>query len=92
MPTYSDQLASAGASMEPIVGAALAAARPQAGLRWLDIGCGRGDLLRLIRDRWSPAGLAGLDPIDWLDDDLRADVDFSTVAGEQMERWRPRTG
>lgn len=89
MPTYSDQLASAGASMEPIVGAALDAARPTPGLRWLDIGCGRGDLLRLVRDRWSPAALAGLDPIDWLDDDLREDVEFSTVAGEQMGALPP---
>ncbi len=75
--------------MAPIVGAALDAARPQDGLRWLDIGCGRGDLLRLVRDRWSPAALAGLDPIDWLDDDLRGDVDFSTVAGEQMGALPP---
>src|SRR5581483_2148422 len=32
----------------------------------------------------SPAALAGVDPIDWLEDDLRADVQLSTVAGEQM--------
>ncbi len=75
--------------MAPIVGAALDAARPEPGLRWLDIGCGRGDLLRLVRDNWNPAALAGLDPIDWLDDDLRADVEFSTVAGEQMGELPP---
>jgi SAM-dependent methyltransferase len=36
--------------MEEIVAGAIAAARPEPGLRWLDIGCGRGDLLRRIRD------------------------------------------
>jgi len=89
MRTYSDQLASAGASMEPIVAAALDSARPEPGLRWLDIGCGRGDLLRMVRDRWSPGALAGIDPIDWLDEDLRGDVDFRTAAGEEMGALEP---
>ncbi len=80
---YTDQLASAGASMEEIVQAALDAARPAEGLRWLDIGCGRGDLLRRVHDRWRPAALCGVDPIDWLDDDLRGAVELHTVAAEQ---------
>jgi SAM-dependent methyltransferase len=80
--SYSDQIDSAGASMDEIVDAALDAARPERGLRWLDIGCGRGDLLRKIRDEWQPAGLYGIDPIDWLDEDLRSDVTFHTVAAE----------
>jgi len=80
--TYSDQLASAGVSMSEIVEAALTAARPEPHLRWLDIGCGRGHLLRRIRDECQPNGLWGIDPIDWLDDDLRADVSFGTVAIE----------
>src|SRR5271165_153025 len=80
--TYSDQVASAGISMVEIVDSALAAARPEANLRWLDIGCGRGDLLRRIRDEWEPAGLWGIDPIDWLDEDLRADVNFDTLPAE----------
>jgi SAM-dependent methyltransferase len=84
--TYSDQLDSAGASMREILKTALDAAHPQTGLRWLDVGCGRGDLLRMIRDRWQPASLHGIDPIDWLDDDLRADVTFETVAAEDAER------
>jgi SAM-dependent methyltransferase len=84
MASYTDQLASAGASMDAIVGAALAAAQPAPGLRWLDVGCGRGDLLRLVRDGWQPAALAGVDPIDWLDEDLRGDVDFRTVSGERI--------
>lgn len=82
MSGYPEQLSSAGISMEEIVSGALTAARPEPGLRWLDIGCGRGDLLRRIRDEWSPSGLWGIDPIDWLADDLRADVNFTAVAAE----------
>ena len=83
MRTYSDQIASGGTSMSQIVDTALAAAHPAPHLRWLDIGCGRGALLRRIRDEWEPAELLGIDPIDWLDDDLRADVTFDTIPAEQ---------
>jgi SAM-dependent methyltransferase len=83
--TYSDQIDSAGASTDEIVQAALDAAQPERGLRWLDIGCGRGDLLREVRDRWQPAALCGADPIDWLDDDLRADVSFHAMPAEQAD-------
>ncbi|MGD0452059.1 MAG: class I SAM-dependent methyltransferase [Solirubrobacteraceae bacterium] len=85
MRTYSDQLASAGTSIDAIVESALEAARPEPHLRWLDIGCGTGDLLRKIRDEWQPAELYGIDPIDWLDEDLRGDVTFHTVAAEEAE-------
>jgi SAM-dependent methyltransferase len=80
--TFTDQLDSAGASMAEIVDGALAAADPEPRLRWLDIGCGRGDLLRAVRDRWQPASLAGIDAIDWLDADLHEDVSFTTIAAE----------
>jgi 2-polyprenyl-3-methyl-5-hydroxy-6-metoxy-1,4-benzoquinol methylase len=83
--TFSDQVDSAGASMEEIVELALAASQPSPGLRWLDIGCGRGDLLRRVRDEWAPAQLSGIDPIDWLAPDLRGDVDFHTVAAEDAD-------
>jgi len=83
--TYADQVDSAGSSMEEIVGAALTAAHPQSGLRWLDIGCGRGEMLRRIRDEWQPASLSGIDAIDWLDEDLRADVAFHTIAAEDAD-------
>jgi SAM-dependent methyltransferase len=83
--TYSDQLASGGISISEIVDEALAAAQPERGLRWLDIGCGRGDLLRRIRDEWAPAELWGIDPIDWLAEDLREDVKFDTVAAEHAQ-------
>lgn len=86
MRTYSDQLASAGASTGEIVQTALASARPEPGLRWLDIGCGRGDLLREIRDEWEPAELHGIDPIDWLDPELRADVAFHIVSAEDVDQ------
>jgi 2-polyprenyl-3-methyl-5-hydroxy-6-metoxy-1,4-benzoquinol methylase len=85
MRSFSDQLDSGGASMSEIVSGGLEAARPEPGLRWLDIGCGRGDLLRRIRDEWSPAALHGVDPIDWLADDLRADVQLHLVAAEDAD-------
>ena len=69
--------------MDEIVEMTLEAADPRPHLRWLDIGCGRGDLLRRIRDHWEPSELCGIDPIDWLDEDLKDDVRFSTVAIEQ---------
>jgi 2-polyprenyl-3-methyl-5-hydroxy-6-metoxy-1,4-benzoquinol methylase len=81
--TYSDQIDSGGASMQEIIEQALEAAQARAGLRWLDIGCGTGDLLRAVRERWQPASLTGLDPIDWLAEDLRGDVDFHAIPAEQ---------
>lgn len=71
--------------MSEILDTALEAADPAVNLRWLDVGCGRGDLLRKIRDEWRPAELCGIDPIDWLDDDLRADVAFHAMAAEQAD-------
>ncbi len=76
------QLASAGDSCPEIHAAALAHARPEPGLRWLDIGCGTGDVLREIRDRHKPSKLIGLDIIDWLADDLRNDVELLTGPAE----------
>jgi 2-polyprenyl-3-methyl-5-hydroxy-6-metoxy-1,4-benzoquinol methylase len=75
--------------MGEIVEAALQAVHPQPNLRWLDIGCGRGDVLRRIRDEWQPAELVGIDPIDWLDDDLRHDVAFQTIPAEQVGALAP---
>jgi SAM-dependent methyltransferase len=72
--------------MEEIVRGALAAAGPQPRLSWLDIGCGRGDMLREIRDEWQPSSLSGIDPIDWLADDLRADVHFEELPAEEADR------
>lgn len=71
--------------MSEIVEAALSCAHPEPHLRWLDIGCGRGDLLRRIRDEWEPEELWGVDAIDWLDDELRDDVKFAAVAAEQAD-------
>jgi SAM-dependent methyltransferase len=83
------QLASGGASNEEIILAALAAARPERGLRWLDVGCGRGDLLRRVRDDWAPSGLRGIDSLDWLDDDLRPDVDFQVRPADDLAAMPP---
>jgi SAM-dependent methyltransferase len=87
--SYADQLDSGGSSMQEILSAALAAARPQPRLRWLDIGCGRGDLLREIRDEWQPSSLGGIDPIDWLAEDLREDVRFEELPAEEADRLEP---
>jgi SAM-dependent methyltransferase len=75
--------------MDAIIEAALTAARPAPGLSWLDIGCGRGELLRRVRDRWEPARLGGIDPIDWLADDLREDVSFAELPAERAGELPP---
>lgn len=85
MDVRGSQAASGGSSTSAIVEAALAAARPAPGLRWLDIGCGRGDLLRLVRERWQPAALRGTDALDWLAEDLRGVVDFAALGAERSE-------
>jgi 2-polyprenyl-3-methyl-5-hydroxy-6-metoxy-1,4-benzoquinol methylase len=87
--SYADQLDSGGSSMQEILSAALAAARPRPQLRWLDIGCGRGDLLREVNEQWRPSGLTGIDPIDWLADDLREDVRFEQLPAEDADRLQP---
>ena len=78
------QINSAGTSGASVIEAAFAASRPQSGLRWLDVGCGTGDFLRAVRDRCSPARLAGIDVIDWLAEDLRDDVELVTTPAEDM--------
>src|SRR5947209_2460374 len=83
MRRFEDQLESGGASTDEILDAALAAAQPVGGLSWLDIGCGRGDLLRRVRDSWRPAALHGVDPIDWLAEDLRDDVTLHALPAEE---------
>ena len=89
VPSVSDQLASAGSSEEEILEAALAASQPAPGLSWLDIGCGHGELLRKVKQRWEPRELHGLDVIDWLDEDLRGEVSFRMVAAEQADALPP---
>jgi 2-polyprenyl-3-methyl-5-hydroxy-6-metoxy-1,4-benzoquinol methylase len=80
---YDEQIATAGISMDSIVDAVLEASRPAPGLRWLDVGCGRGHLLRRIKAEWQPAELRGVDPIDWLDEDLRGEVKFELAGAER---------
>jgi SAM-dependent methyltransferase len=79
------QRASGGTSTSEIVVAALAVARPEPNLSWLDIGCGQGELLRKVRDEHQPRELRGVDPIDWLSADLRGDVELLTVAAEELD-------
>lgn len=70
------QVRSGGNSTEEIHSSALAYAQPQPGLRWIDIGCGTGDVLRAVRDRWEPTSLVGVDVLPWLRDDLSSDVEL----------------
>jgi 2-polyprenyl-3-methyl-5-hydroxy-6-metoxy-1,4-benzoquinol methylase len=64
------QRRSAGDSTEELHAAAVAHADPKAGLRWIDVGCGTGHVLRTLRDAHAPARLVGVDVLPWLDDDL----------------------
>ena len=84
------QLASAGDSCPEIHAAAVELARPAPGLTWLDIGCGTGAVLRQVRDRHAPAKLTGVDVIDWLDPDLREDVELHTGPAETALDGLPR--
>lgn len=83
MGNSSAQLASRGDSSEEIHRLALDLARPAPRLSWLDIGCGRGDVLRAVRDRYEPAQLCGVDVIEWLDEDLRDDVTMVVGGAEE---------
>jgi 2-polyprenyl-3-methyl-5-hydroxy-6-metoxy-1,4-benzoquinol methylase len=87
------QCASLGSSANEIHEAVLTASNPRTGLKWVDIGCGTGAMLRTIRDRHEPARLSGVDILNWLDSDLHPDVDFicgpaeSAIAGlEPVDR------
>jgi 2-polyprenyl-3-methyl-5-hydroxy-6-metoxy-1,4-benzoquinol methylase len=83
--TAAEQLASKGDSSEEIHAAALRFAAPLRGLDWLDLGCGRGHILREVAARHAPGSLTGVDAIDWLDPDLREAVRLIVGPAEQAE-------
>ena len=84
------QRSSLGRSADEIIEGALAAAEPRAGLSWLDIGCGTGELLRAVRDRFTPASLTAVDLINWLPDELKNDVSLVTAPVEEvLDRLEP---
>lgn len=64
--------------------AALAAADPRPNLTWLDIGCGTGALLDIVLRSYQPARVTGVDVIDWLNDELRSQVDLIVGPAEQV--------
>jgi ubiquinone/menaquinone biosynthesis C-methylase UbiE len=39
-------------------------ARPPAGARWVDVGCGNGAFTELVVERCAPASIDGIDPSD----------------------------
>lgn len=69
------QRRSEGNSTVEIHDAALTMAEPQPDLTWVDIGAGTGEVLRRIREHWSPAGLVAVDILPWIASDLRQDVE-----------------
>jgi SAM-dependent methyltransferase len=77
------QLASLGCASDAIHDAVLAASQPTGGLSWLDIGCGRGDLIRAILTFDPNAKVAALDAIDWLPADLRQMVNLLVAPAEE---------
>jgi ubiquinone/menaquinone biosynthesis C-methylase UbiE len=74
LPDIQAQTGSLGISHREIIEAVLRSAAPEPGLSWLDIGCGTGELLRSVRDRYQPVSLTGVDLIDRLAADLVGDV------------------
>lgn len=85
MATSTVQLDSLGDSSAEIHASALRASDPQPALTWLDVGCGRGDVLRAVSAGFEPTRLAGVDVIDWLADDLRDNVEMIVSPAEDEE-------
>lgn len=42
-----------------------------------------------MRDRWQPAQLRGTDALDWLDEDLRGEVEFAALPAERSADMAP---
>jgi SAM-dependent methyltransferase len=78
------QNASRGLSGGDIQRRALAAAEPENGLEWLDIGCGTGELLRVVRQAHAPGRLVATDIISWLAEDLADDVEMIVGPAETV--------
>jgi 2-polyprenyl-3-methyl-5-hydroxy-6-metoxy-1,4-benzoquinol methylase len=76
------QVESAGDSATEIHEAAIAAADPRPALSWLDIGCGTGHVLRALR-AYEPSRLVGIDILDWLEADLRDEVEMHVGPAER---------
>lgn len=77
------QLGSRGCASEAIHEAAFRASRPTVGLSWLDVGCGRGDLIRTVRVFDPDASIIGIDAIDWLTPDVRDEVKLHVAPAEE---------
>jgi 2-polyprenyl-6-hydroxyphenyl methylase/3-demethylubiquinone-9 3-methyltransferase len=90
MPDPALQVASQGCASDAIHAAAYAASKPMQGLTWLDIGCGKGDLVRAVLDMDPGAEVTTVDAIDWLPPDLRDRVtSVLAPAEEALDRLSP---
>jgi 2-polyprenyl-3-methyl-5-hydroxy-6-metoxy-1,4-benzoquinol methylase len=78
------QRTSLGISADEILEEVLRKAGPESGASWLDVGCGTGDLLRLVGERYAPARMTGVDLIDFLSVDLRPLVDLRIGQAEDV--------
>lgn len=77
------QVASKGCASDAIHDAVMSASQPAVGLAWLDIGCGRGDVIRRIRASDRRAMITAVDAIDWLPPDLHDHVDLLVAPAEE---------
>ena len=85
-PSVEAQATSLGRADAEVHEAVLRVAAPLPNLRWLDVGCGQGNLLRLIKSRHEPVQLTGIDLIDRLADDLRPHVELQIGGAEDRIR------
>lgn len=78
------QTDSQGISTARITEAVKREARPAPGLRWLDVGCGYGDLVRWILAEQAPESVAAVDILPWLPEDLVESVDYRVGPAEEQ--------
>ena len=86
MPQRQLQTDSQGISTARITEAVKRNVSPAPGLRWLDVGCGYGDLVRWILAEQQPESVSAVDILPWLPDDLIEAVDYRVGPAEEQLR------